>query len=785
MQFDSTQSTYRKSDAEIGSRQLFLATILSSDPATFNVTLSPWGQSHRQVIQGIPMSQTMSQLLGFRDSVLPPVGATVLCFKHATNQCLILGIVPKPDQLSEKLSYPLRTIVGAGDGMNDEQNAQGYEKKSTKLMLFNMGRPTDVVEGEKVVSNDFGVMLGLFQQLAMLKGSDLAMVQAFMLDDLVRIVSHNFQHFTCLGETRVYHDGKRLFLEAGLTDSAQESYGSAAVTSSAATKPFTDEEKIELDDSKDFYKMENPLQQAIERMKVFVGTLGDFFNVMLTCPPNNETVRALDGAQVDEVGFDKGLFQCRIGKDGAVAVRSVAGITLEKTNWIRVPHRIRAAEDPEGDDEAKITYDTTKPFQFNSEYKYEGQPTLYFLQLRDYLAYLHEKLGYVKFKKHPKDFQVNDDYAAENKLGEMTKVDPFTEVHYETRTSGVTLLPNGGVALRDAWGSAIIMDGGNIYLQPAKDLVAQPMRNLVAKVGGFTSVASKNDIDLSTTDGGFRVKSDQAQYFYSDNSGIVLEANGEGLNDYYPPELDAVSHVCGVVMKAPQGIVASYSKDKLDRATNAHVVDNKYFWINSSDSLAAKSGITTILSSEGSMMITPKNSVNVYSANALFVGTRSTMVGLKDQVFGLTKLGPFVSGTVTGAIKGEDLQNIHDLTDKVPNVRETITNFRTDESFDGLNFMFLASSNYRLQPEDVIPQTLVQQEHTLDESVHSLANWEETEINDSFPYPGKDKKDTYVTYKLINLEVTEAEVHNKADSASEAAAILEPIDIFTKYPVKP
>ena len=87
-------------------------------------------------------------------------------------------------------------------------------------------------------------------------------------------------------------------------------------------------------------------------------------------------------------------------------------------------------------------------------------------------------------------------------------------------------MENGGICMRDAWGSALVMEGGNIYIQSAKDTVMQPLRNLVAKVGQFASIAANQDIDLSSTSKGVRIKADQAVYLYSANSGVVIQSDG-------------------------------------------------------------------------------------------------------------------------------------------------------------------------------------------------------------------------------------------------------------------
>jgi lipopolysaccharide export system protein LptA len=130
-----------------------------------------------------------------------------------------------------------------------------------------------------------------------------------------------------------------------------------------------------------------------------------------------------------------------------------------------------------------------------------------------------------------KDFFVNDDFAKEKSLFEgNVNIDQETKLElskYKLKTAGIYLMPNGGVTIRDAWNSAIVMEEGNIYLQPANDLVSQPLRHSITKAGGKTSITSKEDIDISSSEGSIRSKAEKMQYVYSNKAGVIIQANGQ------------------------------------------------------------------------------------------------------------------------------------------------------------------------------------------------------------------------------------------------------------------
>jgi hypothetical protein len=275
------------------------------------------------------------------------------------------------------------------------------------------------VDGEHVISNEFGVLLGLYQQLANLKASELAQVQCFLLDDMVRIISHNFQHYTALREYNIWHDGKNIMSEFGATHKAAESYGSPAVNSDSGSPTFTETDSHDVKDDQDYYEIqEDERRKAVERFKLFLGSVGDFLHLFVVRPdPSNKPKLN----QQDPSKPDTGLCDIHIGTDGGLHLRSVKEVFLEKTNWIRVPHRKSAPEDQNGDDGESISYPQKQKFNFQDSYKYKGNPFTYALQIRDYVAFVNEKCGYQNFKTHNQDFYVNDNIGKENKISEFGK----------------------------------------------------------------------------------------------------------------------------------------------------------------------------------------------------------------------------------------------------------------------------------------------------------------------------------------------------------------------------
>ena len=745
-------------------------------------------------MQGVMVASTLSSFLGFKESTIPQAGSRVLCVEDGTGTgCFIIGMIPQ-NTISKEVILPARSCLGAGNAIADDANKVGHMSNTPDI--YDHRRPSDVVEGEHVISNEFGVLLGLYQQLANLKASELAQIQCHLLDDLVRIISHNFQHYTALGEYNIYHDGKRLMAEFGATHKPAESYGRPAVKKDDQPPMFAKQGGHSADDASDYYTIkEDERVKAIERFKWFLGGLGDFLHVFLVCPDPDE-VRKLDPDYTPKKP-DTGLWDAHIGTDGAFHLRSVKEIFIEKTNWIRVPLRKAAPDDPKGDDAAELKYDSKKAFEFKNDATFKKNPFNYALQLRDYVAYVNEKLGYQNFKKHEKDFYVNDDISSENSLKDIAQVDQETPLNlkdYSLRTAGIYLMPNGGITIRDAWNSAIVMEGGNIYIQPAKDLVSQPLRNCIVKAGGNINMASKKHLDLSSSEEGMRFKSEKALYCYSNKSGIILESNGETDTPGSPdPTKVAVEDIGGIVLKSKLSIynyaedqIVNYAKNNilLQSLTNLDIITEA--------TLTTRSKLGTMILADTSLLMHSTQVTEILSDSTVAIaGAGVTAIGQKDQQLGVgydvyrDNPSPNID-ILYGALE------VSKLTDKLGEVRaakEDIlkqTVFQEESKFTELQFKFLSTYQYGnlSSEEDALPSTLAQQDDLLTQ-LYDLKTWEEKEVNSSLPYPGKDLFENfyYSAEKPANLEPNTLgkDYSNKAEAQNKPGDIT--LDSLQKYKV--
>lgn len=748
----------------------FTGVITSSDAATYNISVDPFGDKKNAVVQGIPLTEVWASTLGFKSCPQYPVGVTVLCMHITAERAYILGIIPEADLGNTK--FFSRAALKTADGNFDKQNVQGYAEEGVKLITHNANRPTDIVEGEYALANEFGVLLGLFQEMANLKGSELAQIQCYVLDDLVRLVSHNFQHWTALGEFNIWHDGKAIQAEFGATHLSSESIGIPAVTAAGSKKVFVQQGNAKPDDSEDYYEItENSKIKAIERLKIFLGRLGDFMHLFLV-RPDADAIRALDG-QI-QGNFDRGLADVHVSTDGRISMRSVSSIVLEKTNWIMVPHRVRVPEDPQGDEAEDITYEDKDPFEFDNDKKYQENPTLYFLQMRDCVAYLQDAYNYKNFLKQEKDFKLSKGPdTQEEPLAEIDQVDEKTKVKfadYKLRRSGIYMMDNGGVMIKDAWDSAIVLEGGNIYLQPAKDLVEQPMRNYVLKAGQFASVQAKKDVDISSTEGGFRTKTQKVQHLYSAEQGILLQSDAKEAQ-VPSPEAEAYDTFGGILFKSANAGVYTFGKQIFDRATDKALYHAKNLTIETPETANFKFLKDVRFLVTKTFHLEAESNITIVSkGTASFGGLSQTSLGQKGKILGIVPHPGSIGAVMDGTLDVESMANLNQTIGETIG-QKTFMPFDTDKKFEDIKFRFLASDKYNLDAEaDCLPMTIAQQ---TDEafSFLNLKEWTEKEIEGTLPFPGKDKFDSfYAKSRLKNLKDSEKDVTSKDTAALENSA---------------
>ena len=129
---------------------------------------------------------------------------------------LIFGFLPKPQSIDN--AFPIningdRYLVDTGD----------YSAIGT-LVVGDANKPLDMLNGDRTISSEGGAFIGLLRAGGvLLKSSSLSQIFLSKLDDVVKIVSRNFEHYTDVSSDMVKNFKGRIYRYVGYTNSFHES----------------------------------------------------------------------------------------------------------------------------------------------------------------------------------------------------------------------------------------------------------------------------------------------------------------------------------------------------------------------------------------------------------------------------------------------------------------------------------------------------------------------------------------------------------------------------------
>jgi hypothetical protein len=134
---------------------------------------------------------------------------------------LIFGFLPKPQ--SSENSFPINI-----DGGQSVVNTGDYSANGA-LITGDSNKPQDLLNGDQILASEGGGFLGLLRGGSVLiKSSPLCQIFFSKLDDVIKIVSRNFEHYTDVSSDIVKNLQGRVYRYIGYTNnfhkSKQEDY---------------------------------------------------------------------------------------------------------------------------------------------------------------------------------------------------------------------------------------------------------------------------------------------------------------------------------------------------------------------------------------------------------------------------------------------------------------------------------------------------------------------------------------------------------------------------------
>ncbi len=434
--------------------------------------------------------------LGTREISQLTIGTGVYCLLPPNRSSgHIIGVAPG-QVFDPNVTLPEQLVVASTVGiMNEQLHYHSYQDEKTGLGNYSAGRPLDTIQGDWGHINDFGAAFWLGRIVAQMRASDVAKIEAFVGDDLVRLFGYNLDVLTAGSEKHCTDDEGEYNEVECWTPFMWESLGSYKPGEEVFEDNSGDAGGVSERNEKARFEPKEEKQILVPRGVNMRGYVGDVKREIITLlPPEAEGIATRD----DEL-VPRGVFEQHVGLDGSYHVRSAKEMLFEKSLMMPVPRQLLDPDDPEGDSalEPKENYNPAsfygdepqekKPFEFKGDQD-TVDPIGRATTLWDYQAYLFGKYGLQVVDDHEDDWNaaeegdVKIDEEKDNELdvdslfkrgpggsglkfefaqlmpdfGTVT-IDQRTghDVRYYRSRAFFQLTDDGGVILEDGWGSQL------------------------------------------------------------------------------------------------------------------------------------------------------------------------------------------------------------------------------------------------------------------------------------------------------------------------------------------
>jgi len=526
------------------------------------------------------------------------IGDSVLCvFMPSQSYGLIIGAAP-PQMYDPRLILPSSLVQRSGMGFfYDQMHFSMYQNAALGLANFSCGRPLDAVQGDWGHINELGAAVWLGKFMAQIRGSDMAKLECFWGDDLVRMFAYNRQLYTASRDLFEFDDEGECSLVEKWTPFIWESFGSYKAGEEVFEDNKGDAGGIKRGgDEKSRFEPKEEKQDMVFRGLKLRGYLGDIQREMIALPPPGG-----DGiAKKDDEKKYRGVLDIHCGMDGSFHVRSAKEIILAKTVMIPVPRQLLDPDDPSGDTGVKPQENYKPANQYGSGPDQEQKPYAYpeaiedapgrIVDLWDYQAYLFGKYGLQSVDAHEKDWETPEEADVEFDTGEANEIDEdvykaggsglrfdpfaplpkFAEITIDQRTghdaryyksrSGVFILDDGSVSIEDGYGAQILLSGGHItqscpgdmQVRPGRSFIAWAPRDFIARAGWC--------VDISAAKADVRIKAEKNLHVVAGDGtvgSIMFEnrATGKPSKSQWDGKQGDEIETSGIIFKAKESVI--------------------------------------------------------------------------------------------------------------------------------------------------------------------------------------------------------------------------------------
>jgi len=705
----------------------------------------------------------VSKIIGVKDASLLTEGTPVLVYvpSHDSRWGVIMCSLPtilqgKVDGAQYgPVAYAVDHEGGAAMWSEDAYREPVFDAENRNKLVANANRPLDTLPGDWMKLNEHGTAIGVLGMMARLKAGG-ASIDVFGLDDLVRVVSNQYQHYTSMGEILINNDGGNITLEFAGSYRQPEVSGEDEL----GEELFTVGEESDDKQLQSRITMEEALRTLKRRFQVFVGSLGGAFQAFLAKPdPGTETY--------DRESKHKGMLQASVSGSGRAILRSAGGIALMRGDRIPIPKKLKEAYDPEGDkpEDASLLL-PKEPYAFSDEHPFARN-----LELRDATAW-YVGQAYQRFDEHEKDWHVpqeseeeiapEDDYDVAGEENE-----DFSNDRHAGKKAGIFIEMDGSIVIRDAWGSEIYMRGGNIVTSCAGDVMSMPGGSDIVMAGDDAVIKARKSVDVSATDNDIRLSAKNGLHAFTEDGGILLETNSNSpLDHFYDPEkAGEESQSKGIIFKAPNSRIFGWGDTvhlSADRQAVVEVTDRERgritFLGGAIEAIGSAVQFTaTVFDPDVEPGSADVSELELQPSMATLTSRGTTMVSGKQQLLLLEELSS--AAIIWAGIDENPTERIMDAAearaDDVFRDQEWQGTYKPEDDSEAINrtairFTHRSAAEYGTATQTEIDasgapssfklyQTPWQlySERSAELSTVDTAQWEERAVNDTYPWPGR------------------------------------------------
>ena len=604
IEYDPTGGYARRRILSSVSNTIVTGIVVRSGCGTYDCAVKVGKFSVPCVVTG----RTVSKAFGVTQGSVPVEGSFVLVVipSGIFSVGYVIGVIPQKwgivpngiDEVKQPASHPQERWDPYNDNSSSYLPFKPGDKREDKI-LATSNRFTDIHPGESSDTNENNCGLNETMYSAELTGGA-SFVRVSRIDDEIRMRSTNFQKWTDPEFQWDFNDGGLLSVEGRNYSYQGEHAGTQGLQGPGYERPKDTDDK-------------EP-RPRIRFWKSFLGNVLSWFCVR---------ARSKKYAEDEET-----LISVHASQGGNIMVRSTGGVSIEKYPRIPVPLRNRMPWDPQGDREVQTTHEAFKKFVIEDPHS-RG------IAESSKMAW-EQRTMYRRFDELKKDFRVKNEPEIEAP-GDDDK-DPFgsqelDQKRYEKHKGGVFVGEDGSVIIRDAWGSEIVMLGGNVLINTPGNVITTANKDIVSIARRSAVVRGTEAAELSSEEGDVRIHANKLLEMAGGTDkddaapgGVLIESLAKAPSVNAPEKAGRDAKIGGIVIRSEKAPVSIGGSSTFVSGKDNIVVTSGDDGKKRSGSILVDGGTVILTGSGGVMSVCESSAVAVTEKSAYMVTTGSASV---------------------------------------------------------------------------------------------------------------------------------------------------------------